>query len=555
MLNYNLFSLGSNAFGVLKASYTSTRAEITELVEDAEFDGLHSLDQIQRAQQSLLTPLERLKQELGWLPELSPTQINDILDLLDGRKSNINKVIEFLPELAKANILAHLCGIARNGNNEVSNFINYWDDDDIWDDADKKYMLKSINMQRETTDFLQNTGISKLIQTWDDVDEDYLLKFINTHRKIAGFPQVEQNQINIAIKDLRKSHAKNAARVIWILENPGKIMTTLIKEKISNNSSRLVLSNFIQEYDKLSESHLVKIGQAIDHSINLASIEDEDLTSIITEISKLLKQWNNINQPVQIFEQHQGYEEQRSRKICENLRTLSIELANERGEFKYARLISEKLLHTFPKLESFAEMVRYDIKTLTNLEEDQQQSDALNPLIVSCDSAKMQLAKLTTINNWEYVQTQIKIIKEVFNTFKTTIKELKDRDKAFLIVRDLAIFINNDQRDPETAFRLIDNLIRYHQAKASKDLSNQLDEERNSLHRNWKMRELERKSNNFNAVIKIIDEMSEYSKGKNLDDLMQLKTQVERKQADKNSGWGWVIAIVVFIFILIIGVN
>ena len=59
------FTLYLNAFWILKAGYESSRAEIVDLVEDAEFDEIYSQDLIQRSQQALLSPNSRLDQELG----------------------------------------------------------------------------------------------------------------------------------------------------------------------------------------------------------------------------------------------------------------------------------------------------------------------------------------------------------------------------------------------------------------------------------------------------------------------------------------------------------
>lgn len=55
------FSLFLNAFSVLKAGYASTNAEISGLVEDADFDEHHSQEIIQRSLQALLSPIARLE--------------------------------------------------------------------------------------------------------------------------------------------------------------------------------------------------------------------------------------------------------------------------------------------------------------------------------------------------------------------------------------------------------------------------------------------------------------------------------------------------------------
>ena len=460
------YSLDLNAFKILKASYTSTRAEISELVENAEFDEIHSLDQIQHAQQSLLAPITRLGQEIRWLPELSTRQINDISVLLNkGNPKDIYKAIKFLPELAKTNILAHMCGMACIDNTKVSELIKTW--------------------------------VSELIKTWDDIDEQYLMKFINTQRRIAGFPQVEQNRISIAVMSLTEYHAKNAAQAIWALKNPGESMKTLVEMEMSRNSSNLLLSNFVQEYDRMSEPHLIRVEQELDHLSERTLHESNDLDFIIDEISQLLSQWNNINLPVQVFERYQGHEEKRSIKICNNMRALCIKLANKKNQFHHAIQLSEELLSTFSEIDSVTEMFRDDIQTLENLCHEQQKQFAdLDEiaLVAACESAKSRIANLDPAQSTrEYMQkSQCEIIDNVIDAFNIAVKAQKTGDNAFVIVRDLALYMGNDRNDPEIAFKLIDGLIKCPHLKPSNDLFGKLDEDRSMFHDKWKIAEMKK---------------------------------------------------------------
>ncbi len=329
------FSLTSNAFMVLKAGYASTLAEISDLAEDAEYSEAYPQDQIQRARQSLLAPLARLEQELGWMPELSPAQIDDISStLVSSDPDRIEEIIEFYPELPRANVLAHLC---------------------------------------ETALFDQ-VRISNLIKAWDDIDETGLLEFINAKREVAGIPRVERSSISSAVRALRETHSRNAAKAVWTLPSPGKSMEAIVEAELARNPIGPLLTSFVREYDKLSEPHMARIGEGIDRLIDQVSQTTNDLDKVIDEISELLRKWDDINQPVQVFEQHQGHEEGRSKKIYQKLRALCLNLANERREFFQAKRLSEALLHTFPELESVAEQLRKDVETLENLDKQKKRS-------------------------------------------------------------------------------------------------------------------------------------------------------------------------------------
>ncbi|WP_306005211.1 hypothetical protein [Aquicoccus porphyridii] len=508
------FSLSSNAFSVLKASFASNHAEISDLVEDAEFDELHSQEIIQRSQQALLSPIARLDQELSWLPELSNTQINEIGFLLEaGRITDLLEAIAFLPDLPKANVLAHLCG----------------------------------------TKSADETLLQDLLRAWDDVDQLSLLQFLNTQRQAAGFPQVEGSQLAASINVLESTHARSAALSVWRLDEPGKVMESLVEAELKKGRASRILAEFVREYDILSEPHLARISEAIDQQIELARQPSCQLEAVTSEIAELLQQWDDVNQPVQVFEQHQGHEEGRSKQIYEKLRSLCLELANERGEFRHAKRLSEALLHTFPELESVAEVLKGDVEALENLDEQQKQFAALEPLVASCEAAKSQVPKLkSALQSSGFAPARRGAVKDIFAAFDSAAKAPGIGDAAFLVVRDLALFVNNDRNDPETAFRLIDGLITYRGAKPSQDLSNKLDEERSVLHRNWKMPELDRQSGNLGGMAAVVDEMLEYAKGNDRTELMQLKSRIERKQAGKKVKWliyGGIAAVIGFFVI------
>ena len=82
--------LGDNPFFLLGADYKSSASDLSDLVEDAEFDGKFSSEILHRAQQALVTPRTRLMAELSWLPELSDAQVNKTFTLL-----NVNGGVKF----------------------------------------------------------------------------------------------------------------------------------------------------------------------------------------------------------------------------------------------------------------------------------------------------------------------------------------------------------------------------------------------------------------------------------------------------------------------------
>jgi hypothetical protein len=404
-MNTRRFDLTENAFHILKAHYGSNRSDIAELVEDADFDEVFEAQKIQRAQQSLLAPNARLEQEISWLPELSQAQMSNVMSLIaSGDPEALIESSKHAPELAKANILAHFAG---TGN--VNDNLFY-----------------------------------ALVATWDEIDQANVLSFINENRRSAGFPSVENKQMQDALKALEMLHARSAALGVWTLNRPGEVMDRIVEAELKRHPSSSFLEQFVRNYDTLSEPDLVRISDEIDKVISDAENHDADLGALVAEASDLLVRWDDVNQPVQVYEQYHGHEEGRSKKIYEKLRSLSLELHNNRGETSEARRLSEALLRTFPELESVAEVLKSDVAQLESMDRQNRQQKLIGPLILACHVAKQipnEIGRELKRNGFSKSSTGA--LSEIFDTFCSAVSSIDDVSIAFSVVRDLALDLNN----------------------------------------------------------------------------------------------------------------
>ncbi len=283
--------------------------------------------------------------------------------------------------------------------------------------------------------------------------------------------------------------------------------------------------------DTLSEPDLVRVSDKIDHCVELAQKDKAELGPLVGRISDLLIEWDDINQPVQVYEQHQGHEEGRSKRIYEKLRSLSLELHNDRGKTSEARQLTEALLRTFPELESVAEVLKNDVAQLETLDEQQKQQQLVEPLMAACHVAKNFLLEINTeLSRNGFSQNAKFPVAGIYSAFKSAVSSLVDVSIAFVIVRDLALQVNNDHNDPQTAFKLIDALLVFEGARPTEDLIEKLEEERAVLYRNWKMKELEQNKGNTLAMSRIVGEMLRYARGSDRAELLQLKSKLDQMQ-------------------------
>lgn len=490
-----IFSLEDNPFHMLQATYRSTVADISNLVEDAEMDDVFPEEELQKARQALVTPRTRLKHELTWLPELSHLQAAKLFELL--RKpdpATVLSLIDPLPELASANVAAHLCS---HGHSSVE-------------------------------------VVRSLTRSWDEIDEARILIALNEGRRLSGFPKVEALQVSDALREIRQRHAAAAAAWFWTLAVPGAAMNTFVEQEIKRNPEGQFLRHLVEIYDKESEPHLAKIQDSIGAAIAAAREVPNFVLSQVRNISKLLEGWDAINQPVQVYLQFRGQEEGRSKKIYEMVRELCLELANVHDRYDEALQLSSALLKTFPELESVAESLKHDISALEDLARQKRVSDDLKPLVDACENAKKNAPMFgNSLRSSGFAEGGGRILSEVVKCFETARRNLPEPGVAYLVVRDLALSLNNDKNDAQSAFLLIDGLIRVGDTSIPRDILDKLNEERSILHKNWKTKELDQQRGNLNGMLVVVNEMLAYANADDRKDLQKLKSKIARNKFGK----------------------
>lgn len=504
--------LKSNGFHILKADYSSSAAEISDLLEDAEFDGTIPQEALLNAQQSLVTPLNRLVEELSWLPELSQQQTTKALQAINAQEwYRLPEQTDHFPELARANILAHCVS------------------------------------QTEGSEAL----IQPLCQCWDNIGARTLAEFINENRKLAGFPLASVSQIEDALSSICLQQAATAANAIWRSGVPGFLMNTIVENELARKADSTFLKNLVREYDKNCESDLAVISQKIECAVEKANHADDDLAAHIQDIDGLLFQWDEINQPVQLYEQSRGHEEPRSKALYRGLRDLSIDLANNHNRYEASLQLSEALLRTFPELESVAETLRGDVFDLEDLIEKEKSNRHLQPLFEACEAAKDASGTLikSALRADGFSERAQGIVGRIAAAFFQANANLEDPSVSYLIVRDLGLYWNNDKNDPEAAFLLIDGLITHARGLLQDSIREKLTEDRVTLYENWKLGELQASKGNPTATMRILDDLSAHATAEKKREYTQLKRKIQTDRTVKFIRWGVFAAIAFFIFV------
>lgn len=488
-------SLFDNPFRVIGVSYSSTVSDISTAIEDAELDGVVDETTLQNARAAMVTPKSRLATELAWLPELSDQQIKKVLGLLEKNDTaETLRGIDHLPELAKANVTAHLCG-------------------------QNIFSLEVVN---------------QMAIYWDDIDQHHLLAFINDNRRRSGFPQVEKTALADALSRMRLTHASVAAEYIWNSKRPGAAMNTVVVSELKRSPHNAFLGSLVSEYDKRSDFELGRLGEFIDADIDAARLPDAKLTALVQSLSQLLDSWDQICQPVQLYEQSRGHEEARSKRIFGKVRNLAIDLANEFGHYEEAQQLSRALLETFPELESAAETLKADLSTLEGLRDQKKQAEKIGPLVDACEKAKADLdTTCRMLRSGGASAIDRGLVPGFVVAFDKARTSADNPWLAYFIVRDLALHLNNEGDDPQAAFELTQWLIERAGTSAPGEVLEQLREDRAVVHKNWKFRELSRQGNNLSGAINTVSDLLKYATGTDRNELQKLHSKLQFRRVGK----------------------
>lgn len=485
------FSLDRNPFRIVGAVLESTLSEISDLVDDATLDGDVAEADLLKAQQTLVTPRLRISAELSWLLGLSRKQQSRLFeDLRQGKIEPLLKSLELLPELAAANIAAHLCGSGRGS----SEFIHL------------------------------------MAQAWSDLDEDYHLTVLNRARQAAGMPQVQMEPFKDALLELRQVHARTAIGWLWSTPHSGETMLRIVRHELQNNADGAFLRVLVKEYDAASDGQLSQIEESIHLEIEAAKASPPRSPSQVQAIAGLLERWDKVNQPVQLYEQRIGREEARSRRVCESVRSLALELANEHDQYQAALGLTQALLRTFPELESIAQQLRDDVAALTHLIKESAKQRLLDPLFAAVEAAKKDVGSLRAdlLANG-FSDHRPGVLSKLVKAFRAAQAGLEDKAFAYVAIRDLALSLNNKSNDPELGFKLVREMLRVGEHQMPPEIRRQLNEDQLILFRNWMGRALQQQSNR-RALEKTATDLLAFAQGPERRELERLLGRLKRQK-------------------------
>lgn len=511
------FTLATNAFRILGATYTAKPTDIADLVNDGGYSGDISEELLQKSQQILITPRLRMAAELAWLPELSAAQVASVLvDTTAMTTSDMLKKVSRLPELARANILADFAS---------SNAI------------DSAFAIA-------------------LFEAWQAVSIVDILEFLRETRIAAGQPAPDDKLVISELQELRLRHAGSLVLGLTKAANPGAIIGEVIAHEIRKDDTDPLLGMVVREIEKRSERDTSRISDSISETLQSIRHNWIAIGPFVTALSEQLDQWLKLTTPLQGFYEWRGHPEPRSKAIFNNIREVALWLANEQELHSASSQLSAVLADKFSGIEELRRIAAKDIEDLKGIIAERKEIERFQRLFDAVEKAKASPVEFARVSGLEGMKKDAAApVGPFVSAIGRFLEDGGDVDTAAAVGRELSLSFNNDADRPAVAYLVLDYVNRLARSGMSNQTKQKYDEDLATIFRNWKFPELEKHKGNIPKMINALESVVASAPASVKPELAVFLANLKGKQRAKRIKWLVWAAIVGFVVIVSIASN
>ena len=320
-----MFNLRENAFYLLRVHLGATSAQIADALDDAVMDEKGSDSKLQNAKNNLSSPKKRLLEEMLSLWEIPAGGWDSWLATMPEQWEEISA-------FARVNLAAHFLSALNDG---------------------------------DYSDAVRQAALAQIIGLRGQMIE--MLPALRPARKQAKMPPPSEEHFQEALRLVSQKHCQAAMRAIESAQHPGKIMTEIAEEwRYDKTEAGRFVADLARSYDGWSISRLRPIEQKINEVADAIGDGKAD-NKMLDKIDRLLAEWDEYSQPMQLMNEAKGLDDPRSKDIFNTLRPVAIDIANNHQQYEEALRISKALSHTFPELPGKARQLAKDIEILKKL--------------------------------------------------------------------------------------------------------------------------------------------------------------------------------------------
>ncbi len=510
------FDLLSNPFVLLSVSPSTPKAELAEALDDKLAEDGTDEQALRDALRVLLVPNQRLRAELSYLLD-TPKRTSELtIDRLAATSvaSELSSVAHTLPPLSKLNMIGHIAAKA----------------------CDSELLVSYVDAQSE-------------------IDVETLVKRCHQARIQAGMPQPTQESIEKVLHSVIDQHCGSMLGSYSDVARAADDMQKCVKYFLGSAlfGQHDSLGPLLKSYRTIIVSDQLKYGVQIDETIDVLSKHPDD-DSQIGVLRDLLHKWDNLGQPLQLYEQSMDRDDPDARAMYNKIRDVSLDLANNHEQYESARALSKLSLEIFAELPRAVDQLRADLEVL----DERVTASAAMPLVELIGKIEENHRGLAAdLKQFGFGKSAKGVAGQLYTVFQSTIERFPDAplsDIPWRIMRSLGLTLNNDLDDPVCSLAVIEGLTDHPQFKnVSETLRSQIEEDERTVNENVLELSLNEAvaAKNFVAAEQIADRLTrtvtDPDKKRQYEQLLQ---GLQERNRPKPKIWRYVIAVIVVIFVI-----
>lgn len=353
----------TNPFFTLGATMRDDRRRIMVLAEEKSL--VSDEGAVRDAMAVLTNPRRRLAAEIGWLPELGPKRIAEVLSILEREPSKV-RALGGLPSLARANLLAD--GLVRVVEQLPQGEVASW--------------------------------IVELAGAHEEIEPEKTVTVLNEERAVAGFPAVSDLQtVDAELQNRRQYYRQAIKKALDKLPAASLVdVVTMAVDKATGNGNRQapiliddLVDSFEVEAQTFFETETKNISVLVRGVRNFVEGDAErmEIDRLISQLENVVKNWDRVAQPIQVSARSRGTSHRLSYEVARDIRTLAVELFNDHGLLDISKRLTELQQEVFAEVDRLVEQSNEDASALDEIAE--QRSRLLAEMEARAESWKREI--------------------------------------------------------------------------------------------------------------------------------------------------------------------
>jgi peptidoglycan hydrolase-like protein with peptidoglycan-binding domain len=420
------FDLLGNPFHVLGIEPSASFEQITKAYDDAVAKEPTTAPDLADARKTLLNTRQRTTAELSFLLDTQDGEVSIVLDGLKKAASfqDIALVADNLAPLSRANLLAHAASHDPAGADLLFALV----------DAHARITPDAVYAKLRAERSKAGVGVPGR----ESVDED-LQELLTTHCKAALV-----------------TYETSRACAEAIAECTTRVLASADPNRID------ALGRMVHAFEAIIVPDLSLFEREFESGAQSIRARPKEI-GLLDPIVASLRNWISLARPLVELEAYKGREEERARRLFSELRSLSLEMADEHDSSELALSITRVAVEVFKLLPHATEQLMEDVQLLHG-HAPEANIVPLQKWIEEYHEDFGDLVKDLEARGFD--QRSIGKVKELWDHFAVAAKKMEFTNVADLpwfMVQNVAIAINNRQGSPRAAKSLIDGMLAFSQ--------------------------------------------------------------------------------------------